>query len=86
VIGHLHAPSLLRLAKLMPAKAKWKPKYPVARIVAHGLEGVRSWKMFKPVACPSTFGAGHHVHGGVLLIERDATGKLVARKRRIRKK
>jgi hypothetical protein len=86
VIGHLHAPSLLRLAKLVPTKTKWKPKYPVARIVAHGLEGFKSWKMFNPVACPSTFGAGHHFHGGVLLIERNGGGKLVARKRRIRKK
>jgi hypothetical protein len=86
VIGHLHAPSLLKLAKLMPAKGKWKPRYPVARIVAHGLEGVQSWKMFNPVACPSTFGAGHHVRGGVLLIERGRDGRLVARRRRIRKK
>ena len=88
VIGHLHSPSLLKLAKLVPSvrPKKWRPKYPVARIVAHGLEGVRSWKMFNPVVCPSTFGAGHHVHGGVLFIERNPSGKLVAYRRRVKKK
>ena len=88
VIGHLHAPSLLKLAKLVPSSRakKWRPKYPVARILAHSLEGVRSWKLFKPVACPSTFGAGHHMHGGVLFIEKDSHGKLVSARRRIRKK
>jgi hypothetical protein len=87
VIGHLHAPSLLKLANLVPRARpkKWRPKYPVARIVAHGLEGVRSWKMFHPVVCPSTFGAGHHVHGGVLFIEKNERGKLVARRRRVKK-
>jgi hypothetical protein len=86
VIGHLHAPGLLKLAKFVPTRAKkWRPKYPVARILAHSLEGVQSWKMFKPVACPSTFGAGHHMHGGVLFIEKDERGKLVARRQRVKK-
>jgi hypothetical protein len=86
IIGHLHAPSLLKLARLVPKGASaWRPKYPVARIIAHGLSGVSSWRIFKPVVCPSTFGAGHHLRGGLLFIEKDAKGKLVARRRRIRK-
>jgi hypothetical protein len=86
VIGHLHAPGLLKLARLVPAGSKWKPKYPVARIVAQGLEGVRSWKMFHPVVCPSTFGTGHHVRGGILFIEKNEDGRLVARRRRIQRR
>lgn len=86
VIGHLHAPSLLKLARLVPKGASvWKPKYPVARIIAHGLQGVASWRQFKPVVCPSTFGAGHHLRGGLLFIEKDAKGKLVAHRCRVRK-
>jgi hypothetical protein len=86
VIGHLHAPGLLKLARLVPKSAsQWRPKYPVARIIADGLKGVASWRMFKPVVCPSTFGAGHHLRGGVLLIEKDEQGGLVAVRRRIRK-
>ena len=86
VIGHLHAPSLLRLARLVPTRSGWKPKYPVARIVAQGLEGVRSWKMFHPVLCPSTFGAGQHFSGGILLVEKDEKGRLTSRRRRIRRR
>ncbi len=86
VIGHLHSPSLLKLAKLMPASKGWRPKYPVARIIAHGLEGVKSWHQFNPVVCPSTFGTGHHFRGGLLFIEKDKHGKLVARRRRVSKK
>ena len=83
VVGHLHSPSLLKLAKLAPSTKNWNPKYPVARIIARGLEGVRAWSQFKPVVCPSTFGTGHHVAGGLLLIERDAHSTLVARKLRL---
>lgn len=86
VIGHLHAPGLLKLARLVPKRASaWRPKYPVARIVAHGLQGVASWRMFHPVVCPSTFGTGHHVRGGVLFIEKDRTGRLKPRRVRIRR-
>ncbi len=84
VIGHLHSPGLLKLARLVPQRASaWRPKYPVARIIAHGLKGVGSWKMFKPVVCPSTFGTGHHIRGGLLFVEKSASGPLVARRIRI---
>ena len=86
VIGHLHSPTLLRMAKLVPRRKDWKPKYPVARIIARGLEGVKSWKQFHPVLCPSTFGTGHHLPGGLLFIEKDARGKLVVRKRAVKRR
>lgn len=80
VVGHLHSPSLLKLAKLAPSTKGWKPRYPVARIIARGLEGVAAWTQFNPVVCPSTFGTGHHVAGGLLYIEKDAEGALVTRR------
>ncbi len=83
VIGHLHSPTLLKLAKLAPATKNWKPKYPVARIIARGLEGVQAWAQFNPVVCPSTFGTGHHVRGGLLVVERDDAGALVAKRIRL---
>lgn len=84
VVGHLHSPSLLKLAKFAAKSAKnWKPKYPVARIIARSLEGVKTWAQFNPVVCPSTFGTGHHVGGGLLLIEREADGTLVTRRLRL---
>lgn len=86
VIGHLHSPTLLWLARYAARLGKWKPKYPVARIVAHGLAGVSNWEVFNPVVCPSTFGAGHHVAGGLLFIERDAKGELVVRRRRVHRR
>ena len=87
VIGHLHSPSLLWLARRAARLGgKWNPRYPVARIVAKGLAGVRNWDLFRPVVCPSTFGTGHHVAGGLLLIERDRQGRLVARRRRIHRR
>ena len=87
VIGHLHSPSLLWLAQRAARfSGHLKPRYPVARIITKGLTGVRSWEWFKPVVCPSTFGTGHHLAGGLLLVERDAQGKLVARRRRIHRR
>jgi hypothetical protein len=87
VIGHLHSPGLLKLARLLPRKpGAWKPRYPVARIIAHGLEGVQSWAQFKPVVCPSTFGTGHHIRGGLLFIEQNAAGHLVVRRRIVRRR
>lgn len=86
IIGHLHSPSLLRLARLVPRRASsWKPKYPVARIVAHGLQGVASWRQFRPVVCPSTFGTGHHIRGGVLFLEKNPRGELKSRRIHIRR-
>jgi hypothetical protein len=83
VIGHLHSPTLLKLARYAARFSNLKPRYPVARIVAHGLAGARSWNAFHPVVCPSTFGTGHHVAGGILLIQRGAHGRLEARRVRI---
>lgn len=87
VIGHLHSPGLLWLARRASRLGRnWNPRYPVARIVAKGLAGVRNWDLFRPVVCPSTFGTGHHVAGGLLLIERGRKGELVARRRRIHRR
>ena len=87
VVGHLHSPSLMKLARILPVnRSRWRPKYPVARIIAHGLEGVKSWRQFNPVVCPSTFGTGHHVRGGLLFIEKNEAGGLVVRRKRVLKR
>jgi hypothetical protein len=86
VIGHLHSPTLLRLARLAARLSGFKPRYPVARIVARGIEGARHWSLFKPVVCPSTFGTGHHVAGGILLVDRGEDGRLSARRIRVHRR
>jgi hypothetical protein len=87
VIGHLHSPTLLWLARRAARLGRQlNPRYPVARIIAKGLAGVRSWDAFHPVVCPSTFGTGHHVAGGLLVVERNSKGQLVARRRRIHRR
>jgi hypothetical protein len=84
VLGHLHAPALLKLAQLLPHVPRWNPKYPVARIVAKGLRGVKSWAAFNPIVCPSTFGAGHHLTGGILFLEASGNGPLITKRHRVR--
>lgn len=86
VIGHLHSPTLLRLARYADRISRWKPRYPVARIVARGLEGVRHWHQFHPVVCPSTFGTGHHIAGGLLLIRLNRQGRIEARRVRVHRR
>jgi hypothetical protein len=83
ILGHLHTPALLALVKLLPKIPKVNPKYPVARIIAHSLRDARTWKMFNPILCPSTFGTGKHVSGGLLFVETTRGGELVARRHRI---
>lgn len=86
VIGHLHSPTLLRVARYAARISRLKPRYPVARIVASGLAGARCWSQFHPVVCPSTFGTGHHVAGGLLLVQSDHHGHLVARRVRVHRR
>lgn len=86
VIGHLHSPTLLRLARYAARLSGINPRYPVARIVAKGLEGARHWKLFNPVVCPSTFGTGHHVAGGILVIDKGPDGRLRARRVRVHRR
>ena len=86
VIGHLHSPTLLRVARYAARVSRLKPRYPVARIVASGLAGARHWNQFHPVVCPSTFGTGHHVAGGLLLVQSDPSGRLVARRVRVHRR
>lgn len=86
VIGHLHSPTLLWLALHAPRISAWKPRYPVARIVSHGIEGARAWRLFNPVVCPSTFGTGHHISGGLLFIERADDGTLTTRRQRVHRR
>ena len=76
VVGHLHAPGLLRLTRIMRHFPVIKSRYPIARIITHSAQGARSWKEFKPVVCPSTYGIGHHVSGGVLFIEKIDNGRI----------
>jgi len=84
VLGHLHEPRLLKLAQRLPALPGWKPRYPVARIMTDGIRNAKLWAAFNPVVCPSTFGAGHHVSGGVLFLERGVDGRVFVRKHRIK--
>lgn len=84
VLGHLHEPRLLYLAQNMPLLPNWKPKYPVARIISEGIRSAHVWARFNPIVCPSPFGTGHHLSGGVLFIEKDSTGRITARRHRIK--
>lgn len=84
VLGHLHEPRLLTLIQRMPHFRLWTPKYPVARIIATGLRDAKTWSVFNPIVCPSPFGAGHHLSGGILFIERTSTGHLLARRHRVK--
>lgn len=86
ILGHLHTPGLLRLIRMLPPMPRLNPKYPVARINAHSLSDARTWRVFSPVLCPSTFGAGRHLSGGALFAETDSTGALLIRRHRIRTK
>jgi hypothetical protein len=83
IVGHLHAPALMPLARLLARLPAPNPRYPVARIIAHGTRSALRWPAFRPVVCPSTFGAGGHVPGGVLFIETNADGRLVVRRQKI---
>lgn len=82
VVGHLHTPMLMGLTRMMRHVPVPKTKYPIARIVTHGARGSQDWKQFHPVVCPSTYGVGKHLSGGILFLESDGVGGLeVARKR-----
>lgn len=84
IVGHLHAPGLLPLAVLLARLPAMNPRYPVARIIAHGARGARDWQAFRPIVCPAVFGAGHHFSGGLLFLETDAAGRLHVHRRRLR--
>jgi hypothetical protein len=84
VLGHLHEPRFLQLLQRLPKLPRWKPRYPVARIVSEGIRSAKQWQPFNPVVCPSPFGTGHHLSGGLLFIEQDERGQLVTRRQRIR--
>ncbi len=84
VLGHLHEPRLLQLAQRLPRLPDWRPKYPVARILAETIRSAKTWSLFNPIVCPSPFGTGHHLSGGLLYIEQDADGRVIARRHRVR--
>ncbi len=84
ILGHLHEPRLLTLMQRLPQLPSWRPRYPVARIITEGIRSARTWTAFKPIVCPSPFGAGHHISGGVLFIEKDTHGHLMTRRHRIK--
>jgi hypothetical protein len=83
ILGHLHSPRLMPLTRIASHVVRWVPEYPVARIIAHGARGAKEWKHFNPVVCPSTFGVGHHFHGGCLLIEAPNGGDILVRRHKI---
>lgn len=83
VLGHLHEPRLLSLIQRLPRLPKWKPRYPVARIISEGIRSAQTWSLFNPIVCPSPFGTGHHVSGGLLYIQKQEDGRLIARRHRV---
>ncbi len=84
VLGHLHDPRLLTLIQRMPQFRLWTPKYPVARIIAKSVRDAKTWSAFNPIICPSPFGTGHHLSGGILFIERTPTGHLLTHRHRVK--
>lgn len=84
VLGHLHEPRLLKLIQRLPKLPEWKPRYPVARIISEGIRNAKTWSHFNPIVCPSPFGTGHHLSGGLLYIEKNADHKPIARRHRIK--
>ncbi|MDZ4200455.1 MAG: hypothetical protein U1E27_14365, partial [Kiritimatiellia bacterium] len=71
VLGHLHAPPLLKAAQWMARLPDWSPRYPVARIIAQSIRSAKTWTAFRPVVCPATFGTGHLLSGGMLFLDVD---------------
>jgi hypothetical protein len=85
IVGHVHTPVLLQMNRLLRHAPLIKTRYPIARIISQGAKGSRTWKMFHPLVCPSTFGVGNHISGGVLFLTGDETHQpLAAERRRIR--
>ena len=84
VLGHLHQPHLLTLVQRLPRMPGWTPKYPVARIMTEGLRSAKTWRHFNPIVCPSPFGTGQHVSGGVLFIERTPDNRILTRRHRVK--
>jgi hypothetical protein len=84
VVGHLHTPLLLGVTRMMRHLPVLKTDYPIARIVSHGAQNAKDWKRFNPVVCPSTYGVGTHISGGVLFIEATNGGILRVQRKRIR--
>lgn len=84
VLGHLHEPRLLTLVQRMPRLPNWKPRYPVARIISEGIRNAKTWSLFNPVVCPSPFGTGNHLSGGLLFIEKDKDDRLITHRHRIK--
>lgn len=83
VIGHLHSPFLLRWTQWMRHLPVLHGAYPIARIVSHGAQGAKTWSGYRPVVCPSTYGVGNHVSGGVLFIEENPVGDIHITQKRI---
>lgn len=69
VVGHLHIPALLPITRWIGRLPSHNPRYPVARIIAHGAKSSRTWDQFRPVVCPAAFGLGHVLRGGFLHLD-----------------
>jgi hypothetical protein len=68
VLGHLHYPGLLKITRWI-GRLPILPRYPVARIIAHGAKSAAAWSQFRPVVCPATFGLGPLLPGGFLHLD-----------------
>ncbi len=84
VLGHLHEPRLLNLVQRLPKLPNWKPRYPVARIITEGIRSAKTWKYFNPIVCPSPFGTGNHLSGGLLFIEQAGARRFSVRRHRLK--
>lgn len=84
IVGHVHTPMLLHLNRFLRHLPIMKTSYPIARIVSQGAQGSRAWKQFRPLVCPSTYGVGNHISGGVLLLNGDDAFRISSELRRIR--
>ncbi len=83
VLGHLHAQRLFTFTRLLGRLPPLSKRYPVARIISAGARDAHLWARFRPIVCPSTFGLGQHVGGGVLLLSAEDDGPLVTRRHRV---
>jgi hypothetical protein len=83
IVGHVHAPGFLAVHKMLRHLPVSRLQYPIVRIASHGAQGARLWKQFRLKVCPSTYGVGNHLAGGVLLMQTNGNGSLRAYRRRI---
>lgn len=83
VVGHVHSPGVLSMQRWLRHLPAFKTRYPIARIVSEAAQGANDWGHFKPKVCPSTYGIGNHVSGGLLFVEGNGHGDVTAHQKRV---